>query len=269
MFNTNSTYKSYQDDDSIVSIQRIAVVQSIHRISYSLCHNKIMAVYIIAYRPSRFQASTHRSGIGIGDGAEGTSPPPKKKLGKIFFGQLSCNIWGFFRQYVKFGNFINFSGKYHVKFEHFLNFIYIFSAKTSCPPQIWLSAYAYEIRQLLTITKQSAARNNCRFYCRLIIYQKYFKLLWYTVFQKGSHQTLGSNFVKSQPILKIVSLTDSAGNFKIFNVTAERLVASFLEWNTVGDFTFWLSPWLSLLVEPKSRLSRRWAKNWSRIFRLD
>jgi len=25
----------------------------------------------------------------------------------------------------------------------------------------------------------------------------------------------------------------------------------------VGDFTFWLSPWLSLLVEPKSRLSRR------------
>jgi len=45
-----------------------------------------MAVYIIAYRPSRFQASTNRSGIGIGDGAEGTSPPPKKKkIGKNIF----------------------------------------------------------------------------------------------------------------------------------------------------------------------------------------
>ena len=39
--------------------------------------------------------------------------------------------------------------------------------------------------------------------------------------------------------------------------------------DTLGDFTFWLSPWLNLLVEPKSRLSRRWAKKWSRIFRLD
>ena len=39
--------------------------------------------------------------------------------------------------------------------------------------------------------------------------------------------------------------------------------------DTLGDFTFWLSPWLSLLVEPKSRLSRRWAKKWSRFFRLD
>ena len=34
----------------------------------------------------------------------------------------------------------------------------------------------------------------------------------YTAFQKGSHQTFGSNFVKYQPILKILSLPDSAGN---------------------------------------------------------
>jgi len=38
---------------------------------------------------------------------------------------------------------------------------------------------------------------------------------------------------------------------------------------TLGDFTFWLSPWLSLSAEPKSRLSRRWAKKWSPIFCLD
>jgi len=30
----------------------------------------------------------------------------------------------------------------------------------------------------------------------------------------------------------------------------------------MGDFTFWLSPWFSLLAEPKTRLSRRWAKMW-------
>jgi len=35
------------------------------------------------------------------------------KFGKIFFGQLSCKIWAF-------------SGKYHVKFGHFVNFSYIF-----------------------------------------------------------------------------------------------------------------------------------------------
>jgi len=28
----------------------------------------------------------------------------------------------------------------------------------------------------------------------------------------------------------------------------------------VGHFTFGLRPWLSLLVEPKTTLSRRWAK---------
>jgi len=37
-----------------------------------------------------------------------------------------------------------FSGKYHVKFDHFVNFSYIyFRAKMSCP-QSWLSSYAYE-----------------------------------------------------------------------------------------------------------------------------
>jgi len=37
---------------------------------------------------------------------------------------------------------------------------------------------------------------------------------------------------------------------------------------TMGHFTFWLRPWLSLLAEPKTTLSWRWAKKWSRIFRL-
>ena len=53
--------------------------------------------------------------IGVRKGGRGSqwellgmSPPPpkKKKIGKIFFGQLSCKFW-------------EFSGKYHV---HFLNF---------------------------------------------------------------------------------------------------------------------------------------------------
>ena len=73
-----------------------------------------------------------------------------KKIGKnIFFGQLLCKIRAFFGQNrVKFGNFVNCSGKYHkqnfgyfdnfsdknrVKFGHFVNFSYIFfRAKMSC-----------------------------------------------------------------------------------------------------------------------------------------
>jgi len=42
--------------------------------------------------------------------------PPRLKFGKIFFGQLGllCKIRAFFGQnHVKFGNFVNFSGKYH------------------------------------------------------------------------------------------------------------------------------------------------------------
>jgi len=36
---------------------------------------------------------------------------------------------------------------------------------------------------------------------------------------------------------------------------------------TVGDFTFWFSPWLRLLDKPKTRLSWRWNKKWSWILR--
>ena len=36
-----------------------------------------------------------------------------------------------------------------------------------------------------------------------------------TVFQKTKPPNFGSNFVKSYPILKILSLTDSAGNFAV------------------------------------------------------
>jgi len=38
--------------------------------------------------------------------------PPQKKIGKIFFGQLLCKIRAFSsKNQVKFGNFVNFSGK--------------------------------------------------------------------------------------------------------------------------------------------------------------
>jgi len=30
--------------------------------------------------------------------------------------------------------------------------------------------------------------------------------------------------------------------------------------DTLGHFTFWLRPWPSLLAEPKTTLSQRWAK---------
>ena len=36
------------------------------------------------------------------------------KFGKIFFGQLLCKIRAFSgKNHVKFGNFVNFPGKYH------------------------------------------------------------------------------------------------------------------------------------------------------------
>jgi len=53
--------------------------------------------------------------IGVGDGGAGG-----QYSRKIFFGQLLCKIRAFFRQnHVKFGNFVNFSGKYYVKFGYF------------------------------------------------------------------------------------------------------------------------------------------------------
>jgi len=45
-----------------------------------------------------------QTSIGVGD----------EKIGKIFFGQLSCKIRAFSGKYhVKLGNFVNFSGKYN------------------------------------------------------------------------------------------------------------------------------------------------------------
>ena len=86
--------------------------------------------------------------IGVRDG--GHAPPPKKKeIGKIFFGQLLCKIRAFSgKNRVKFGNLVNFSGKYgkkigyfdnfsgrnHVKFGHFVNFYTYFSGKNVVPP---------------------------------------------------------------------------------------------------------------------------------------
>ena len=55
--------------------------------------------------------------IGVGNGGMGaTCPPPKKKkIGKnIFFGNYYVKSGRFSgKNYVKFGNFVNFSGKYH------------------------------------------------------------------------------------------------------------------------------------------------------------
>ena len=55
--------------------------------------------------------------IGVGDGGKGgvgTCPPPLK-FGKIFFGQLKNVKFGHFsdKKHVKFGDFVNFSGKYN------------------------------------------------------------------------------------------------------------------------------------------------------------
>jgi len=77
----------------------------------------------------------------------GTCPPPPKKNIKILFGQLR---FGYFsgKNHVKFGNFVNFSGKYnknsrillifarndHVKFGHFVNFSYIFFGQKCLAP---------------------------------------------------------------------------------------------------------------------------------------
>jgi len=51
--------------------------------------------------------------IGVGDGAQRghMPPPPKKKIGKIFFGQSLCKIREFSgKSHVQFGYFDNFSG---------------------------------------------------------------------------------------------------------------------------------------------------------------
>ena len=50
--------------------------------------------------------------IGVGDGGIGARDP--LKFGKIFIGQLLRKIGHFSgKNHVKFGNFVNFSGKYH------------------------------------------------------------------------------------------------------------------------------------------------------------
>ena len=70
--------------------------------------------------------------IGVGDGGQGARAPPP--IQEDFFGQLLCKIRTFSgKNHVKFGNFVNFSGKYnkigylhnfsgknHVKFWRFL-----------------------------------------------------------------------------------------------------------------------------------------------------
>jgi len=48
-----------------------------------------------------------------GAGSGGTSPP-RKKIEKYMFRTILCKIRAFSgKNHVKFGNFVNFSGKYH------------------------------------------------------------------------------------------------------------------------------------------------------------
>jgi len=87
-------------------------------------------------------------------GRQGARAPPKKKIGKIFFGQLLCKILAFLafsgKYHVKFGNLVNFSdkhhtklghfdnfsGKYHVEFGNFVNFSYIIFGQNVLPPKV-------------------------------------------------------------------------------------------------------------------------------------
>jgi len=65
------------------------------------------------------------------------APPPKKKIGKIFFGQLLCKICAFSgKNHVKFGNFVNFSGKYHKNSGILIIFDTYFSGKNVMPPKV-------------------------------------------------------------------------------------------------------------------------------------
>jgi len=83
--------------------------------------------------------------IGIGDGGQRGHVPPKNS-GKNIFGQL-CKSRPFWDKiHIKFGNFVNFFGKYKksgiwliflpriVKLGHFVNFSYIFGGKNVAPP---------------------------------------------------------------------------------------------------------------------------------------
>jgi len=83
--------------------------------------------------------------IGIGDGGWGRGhvPPQKNFRKKIFFGQLLCKIRAFLgRNHVKFGNFVNLSGKYHKNSGILIIFHTYFSGKNVVPPWSWLSSNA-------------------------------------------------------------------------------------------------------------------------------
>jgi len=81
--------------------------------------------YVDRYKPNTYNIQNNENvyenlysprSIGVGDGGhEGTCPPPPKKAGKIFFGQLLWKIRAFSgkKNHVKFGIFVNFSGKCH------------------------------------------------------------------------------------------------------------------------------------------------------------
>jgi len=73
--------------------------------------------------------------IGVVDGTGGHLPPPclKNRDKCFFFGQISCN----------FGNFVNFSDKYHVISGILLIFHTSIFGQKCLAPQSWLSSHAY------------------------------------------------------------------------------------------------------------------------------
>jgi len=62
-------------------------------------------------------------GDGAGEHGHVPSPTPRKKIGKIFFGILSSKIRAF-------------SGKYQVKFGHFVSFSYIIFGQKCLAPKV-------------------------------------------------------------------------------------------------------------------------------------
>jgi len=112
----------------------------------------LVCLCVISFPFSSFLPST----IGVGDGGHvrgrggHVPPPPKKKIGKLFFEQLSCKNRAFWGKYhKKFGHVDNFPGKYYAKFGHFVNLLLC--------PRIRRDQYEYDL-VLTTETGSSKMR---------------------------------------------------------------------------------------------------------------
>ena len=73
--------------------------------------------------------------IGVNGGTGGTRPHKKINSGKYFSGNYYVKFGHFLdKNYVIFGNFVNFSGKYHKNSGILIIFHTFFRAKMPCPP---------------------------------------------------------------------------------------------------------------------------------------